>query len=229
MAHAYDTGLSIPQRTAIRNALIARLSPLLKRQTPPAPAKYLRAITTVARPLRGRGDDTGLQLIANALLGQAPAIAIALGKLPAEQAGTAPTEYLGELEVALYVVSEHNRDTEEGRLYGDAIAAADDTADPGIWTMLEHARERVAGAHLGIPSVEEPLFLDEDEVLTAANASVWEQRYSLRLTIAIDPARDVTELVTSIESRTTPDGVNPDGPPSLDPLVAVTPLDPEDP
>lgn len=229
MAHAYDTGLAVPMRTAIRNAITAKLAPLLKRQTPPAPAKYLQAIKTVARPMRGQGDEEGKDLVANALLGQAPAIAIALGKLPAEQADTTRTIYQGELEVALYMISEHARGVEEGRLYGDAISAADDTADPGIWTVLEHARERIAGAHLGIAGVEEPLFVDEDEVVTAADATIWEQRYSISLTIVINHARETTDIATSIESRTTPDGVNPDGPEDLDPLVAVTPLDPEDP
>lgn len=223
MAHVYDTDLTKPQRTAIRDALVAKLAPLKKTSVP---ALYLQAIVTIARPYRGAGDETGLTLLANALLGRAPAIAIALGRTTFESSGSLPSENRGELELALYCCSEHARDVEEGRLYGDAIAAGSNTADPGIWTMLEHARELVAGAQLGIASVGEPRLVEEDEVLTAAEATVWEQRYRVPLTAELDPARSVTQLLLSIEGRHTVEGANPGGPPTLNPLKTLADIPP---
>jgi hypothetical protein len=221
MAHVFDTGLAKPMRTLIRDALVAQLAPLLKSATP---AKYLRAITTIARPYRGQGDEEGLGMIANALLGRAPAVAIALGRLPTERAGSLPTEMKGDLDVVLYVVSEHGRDLEEGRLYGDAIATGDDTADPGIWTMLEHVRERVAGQSLGIAGVDEPIHDLEDEALTAANATVWEQRYTIGVSIVLNPARDNDQMLLEIEGHHQVEGSE-DGPPDLDPLITLAELE----
>ncbi|HWU91603.1 MAG TPA: hypothetical protein VN253_30255 [Kofleriaceae bacterium] len=222
MAHVYDTGLSTAQRTAIRDALITRLSPLLRTSTP---ALYLRAIKTLARPVRGHDDAEAIQaLIPHALLGQAPAIGIALGRATFDGAGSLPTENRGELDLALYVISQHHRDVTEGRLYGDPIAAGDVTADPGIWTMLEHARELVAGQDMGVDGVAEPRLVSEDEIITAADATVWEQRYTVGLTTVLNPSRGVTQLLLEIEGQHQVEGSD-GGPPTLDPLVTLATLE----
>lgn len=226
MAHVYDTGLSVPQRTAIRDAVIAALAPLAKAATPP---RYLRAIVTIARPYRGEGDEAGKDLIVAELLGCAPALAIAIGRGTYDDAGVGATELSGELELAVFAISQHERSVTEGRLYGDAIASGDATADPGIWTMLEHARERVAGADLQIAGVAAPRLFEEDEVLTAANATVWQQRYRIAISADVNPARDTTQQLLDLEGHHVIEAADPAGPPTLNPLVTVTELQPEEP
>ncbi|MDQ3295076.1 MAG: hypothetical protein M3619_00640 [Myxococcota bacterium] len=218
MPHVYDTGLAIPQRTAIRDAILAKLAPLKKTAVP---AAYVAAngIKTLPRPLRGAGDDDGMTMLANAMQGQAPAIAVALGRLTYEGGGTSSTEVGAELEVVLYVASAHQRSPDAGRLFGDVLASASNSNDPGIFTMLEHVRERVLGQSLGVAGVGVLVPAEEDEVYTGDDATIWEQRYTLSLDVPINPFRAVTQLLTSIQGEHELDEIA-DGH-ALDPLVTT--------
>jgi hypothetical protein len=219
MPHAYDTGLLVSQRAAIRDALIARLAPLKKTAAVPG---YIPAngIKTLPRPLRGQGDEDGLGMLAEVLKHQAPAIVIALGRLSYESGGGEAIEARAELEIAIYIASGHQHALDAGRLYGGALAAASNTNDPGIFTMLEHVRERVLGQSLGIVGVDVPRAVEEDEVFTGDDATIWEQRYTLALDVQINPFRAITQTVTEIEGlhKLKPD--IPDGH-THDPLVTT--------
>lgn len=209
MPHAFDTGLDKPQRTKIRDAIIARLAPLKKSANP---ALYVSAngIKTLPRPFRGAGDDEGREMLAQELQGMAPGIAIALGRTSFEARGTSAVESGGELEIAIYVVSAHLKGLVEGRLYGDAIAAAANTNDPGLFTMLEHVRELLLGQELAIDGVGPLRPQEEDEVATFADFTVWEQRYLVDVDIEINPQRGITQLLESIQVNTQLDGIDDD-------------------
>lgn len=224
MPHVFDPG--VDQRKSIRNAIVARLGQLKRTANPPL---YLQSIVTLPFPLRG-DDEKSIAALANALLGSAPAVAIALGRMEFTAGGGSAAESDGELEVVIYVASEYMGSTVEGRLYSDAAAAASSTVDPGVFVMLQHVRERLTGQELGVATVNELRAVEEDELLTLDNITVWFQRYRVTLDASVKPWRDVTQLVTSIEGKHQLDDI-PDGTPGFDPLVnTVTNLDPpEDP
>jgi hypothetical protein len=156
---------------------------------------------------------------------------VALGNKRTQSLGD-PLENHGELEVVIYVASAHSRDLVDGRLAGDGISSSNLEADPGIEVALEHVEECVLGQQLGITGVKEMRQTEEDEVATFAEFTVWYQRYTVEVERVIDPNRDETILVTSIEGRHQESGIPaglPDGATDLDPLVTIANLDPETP
>lgn len=225
MGQTYDTGLATAQRTAVRSGIVARLAADTKL------ARYVAAVKPLPRVMRGEGDGEGLAMIQAALGSKVPAILVALGRKRYEPLAD-PLETRGVLEVTLYVASAHARDLVDGRLAGDNVSAGDLEADPGIDTMLEHVEECLLGQQLGIAGTKEMRPTDEDEVATFAEFTVWEQRYELDVERVIDPNRDETILVTSIEGRHREQGtadVADDDVPEYTPIVTVANLDPETP
>lgn len=224
MGHAFDTGLDAPQRTKIRLAIAARLADLRKSANPP---RYLAAIKSIPRPYKGEGDEKGEFFLGRAFAGQAPAVAIALGRTAYDPQGAEPGELVGELDVVVYVASSHARDLVDGRLAPDVTAANDLTRDPGVEVMLEHVRERLAGQSLGVEGVNELRLVEDDEAATFEDLTVFEQRYRVRVETRINPLRAETRVITSIETKTELDTI-PDDEPGLDPLVdTITNLPPE--
>jgi hypothetical protein len=222
MAHVFDAGLA--QRGAIHDAIVAKLSPLLKSVNA---QMYLRSIGTMPRPFRGEGDEKGHAMLTQALLDQAPAIAIALGRMTMAAGGGDATESDSTLEIAIYCASQHLNGTVKGRLYSDAISAADTSADPGLFVLLQHVRELLAGQELDVDGVSELRGVYEDETETFDNITVWEQRYEVLVNTTVNRARGIAELLTSIQDKHSVD----DGAasPVLNPFVTtVTDIDPED-
>lgn len=221
MAQTFDTGAARAQRTLIRNAVITRLA--WKHRSV---GGYLTAIKALPGFIEGRGDEAGLAALANSLLGKAPALAVALGRKTYEAADLEAFTQRGELELRVYALSEHSKDLVVGRLAADAISDADDTADPGIETILEHVEEALLGQELGIDGTSELRATDEDELATFDNLSIWVQTYRLQVERRINPNRGATTLITSIEGDHFLDGI-PD-PGTLSPLVeTIAELDPE--
>jgi hypothetical protein len=208
--HVYDHGGVKPQRTALRDALVARLS-LLKR-----PAMYLQAV--VMLPTRINDPDDGT--LYAALNGRAPAIAIALGRGEAAGGGMPASSARKNIEIAIYVVSSHGRGNVEGRLAGDVSSAADVTKDPGVETMLEHVEELLLGRDLGIPGVAEIRPGTEDEVWSGEDMTIWEATYTVRVDRAINHNRLVTTLLTEIDTRHEVDDADPDNPEAVN-LTAI--------
>ena len=220
-AQTYDTGLALPQRTTIRNAVIARLAAL---KTTATPARYVFDVKPLARRFRGEGDEDGMNLLIETFQGSAPAIAVALGRKVYE--ATDGDAYLSRatLELAVYAVSKHSRGTVEGRLATDVTGDASVTADPGLEAMLEHIEELLLGQAIGVDGVSELRPVSEDEVITAADGSIWEQVYELHVERQINPSRANTTLITSIEGDHRLDGIadtNPNSNADLNPLVTT--------
>jgi hypothetical protein len=225
MGHTFDTGLAKPQRTLIREALIARLGADRKL------SRYVVAVKPLPRTVRGEGDGDGLAMLQATLGAKAPALLIALGHKRTEALAD-PLENHGELEVVIYVASAHSRDLVDGRLAGDGVSASNLEADPGIEVALEHVEECVLGQALGIAGVKELRQTEEDEVATFAEFTVWFQRYTVEVERVIDPNRDETILVTSIEGRHRESGtsdVPDDSAPQITPITTIANLDPETP
>lgn len=218
MPHTFDTGLDKPQRTKIRDAIIARLAPL-KRAANPALYIPANGIKTVSRPFRGAGDVEMRGELAKTFQGLSPAIAIGIGRAAFGARGVSAIEAEATIEIGIYVASSHSRDIVEGRLYGDATAAAANTNDPGLFVLLEHVRQLLLGQELDIEGVGPLRPVEEDEVATFDDLTIWEQRYEVAVDVEINPFRAITQTVTEIEGRHSLSDI-PDGH-ALDPLVTT--------
>lgn len=211
-APTYDTGLAKPQRTMLRAAIAARLSPLLV-----ANGGYLRAVMSLPRPLAG-SSEIELDWFRRAFQGQTPCIAIALGSKKHQPAGLEATEVRGELEVAIYVASTNQRDLVAGRLEADISSTTDPKSDPGVDAMLEHVEELLLGQNFVLvngavsSTTSELKFESEEEVYTDGNLTVWGERATLLVERPINPDRLITQLMTEIQTTTSIEGADPANP-----------------
>ncbi len=204
----FDSGLYVPQRSAIRRALVDRLGttptgngrPLLK-----SAGGYVAKIGMLPRPLKGESDDE-LALVWIALQGATPALCVALGRMELSPMGN--EDYLGKLEIAVYSLSRNLRSFVDGRMAPDGVAASDPTADPGVETMMEHVREILCSQELDLIGVHEIYPKTEDEVVTDGEGSLWEQRFSVVVEASVNPQRANSDLVTSIETQHDIDGAD---------------------
>jgi hypothetical protein len=204
VSQQFDTGLPLPQRTALRRAIVAHLgtaptghgTPLLKSR-----GGYVAAIGQAARTI-GDAEDLAILMAAFQNTAPSPAIAVALGDQRFTAMGIgAGDNWTGELELAVYAVSTHPRSLVEGRLAPDVTAAGDATVDPGIETMLEHIRELLCGQELGIATLHEIRPKAEREVATGADVTIWEHSFTVQVDVPINAQRAVSDLMTSIEAQ----------------------------
>jgi hypothetical protein len=195
MAHAYDTGLAKPQRTLIREAVMARLA-LLKK-----PTLYLQAVAALPIKIQGRSDEEGMGFLQLALNGASPAVVVVLGRGDIAAAGQNAAHARKTIELVVYVVSSNVRGVVDGRLAGDAAAATSDSADPGIETMVEHVEQMLLGYDLGIDGVDEIRPVSEDELATGQDVTIWEVVFSIRVDRSINHDRHLTQLLLEIETR----------------------------
>lgn len=228
MAHTFDTGATVAQRTRIRNAVIARLAPLLRTANPP---RYIppAGIKALPRVFEGGVDEGDLKMLEQFLNGASPGIGVALGRMPFDEAGLEPTDLTGELDVVVYVGTQHGRDLVDGRLAADVTASAAVIANPGLETILEHVLELLAGRRLGVPGVAELRARSEDPAVAVfAEMTIGEVRFTARVEREIKPWRGVSTLVTEVENRISEDSIPADTA-GLDPITTtVATLDPED-
>ncbi len=206
--HRFDSGLYVPQRTAIRRALVDRLGstptgngrPLLK-----SGGGYLAKIGVLPRPLKGDSDDE-LALVWLALQGATPSLCVALGAMSDFESIDGNESEMSKLEIAIYSMSRNLRSFVDGRLSPDVVASGDPTADPGVETMMEHVREIVRNQDLDLVGVHELWQKSEDEVCTDGEGTLWEQRFTVIVESTVDPQRANSDLVTSIEAQHSIDG-----------------------
>lgn len=184
MSHTFDSELADTLRTLLANAIKTKLTPLLAPGLGGSADGFIETIITIAFGIKNESDSVKLDMLWNVIGGRTPAIAVFPGAMKPKQAG-GPGKSRGPIFVDLYYVSSHRRDATEGRATMDAIAAADDTADPGMFAMLELAWARLYDVDLGLGTHFGQLKLqDEDELDTNEEYTVWKQEWS------IDVARD---------------------------------------
>lgn len=211
MAHEFDTGLALPQRTLIRRGAVTLLSGLLRSN-----GGYLQAVVPFGGVIRSYLDDKGIDLLWTALKGRQPAIAVALGDRNTAPSGIGGTRGAGDLELLLYFYASNPRDFVSGRLEPDVVALANDAKDPGLDVMMEHAEELVVGQRVGATPVTNPVgevnravasikhivFGREEELRTEGGFTLWVHRYSITVTRWINKLRDVTQMITELNTKT---------------------------
>lgn len=196
MSQTFDSGLADSLRALLANAIKTKLLPLA---TPKAGGSsgFLEAIEVIAFGIVNENDAHKLDMLWDRFQGSTPAIAIFPGAMKPKQAG-GPGKSRGPLVVDLYYVTSHRRDPTDGRATMDAIAAGDNTADPGIFATLELAWARLYDADLGLGQHFAQLKLeDEDEIDTNAEYTVWKQVWSIDVSRDANMYRGLTQKFTN--------------------------------
>jgi hypothetical protein len=216
VAHVFDTGMDTPQRTVIRQGLVSRLEALK------APL-YVR--TVKGFHTRVRGDDQVAQLLEHSG-GQLPALFVYCGRKATDvQAVRGDLDrHLAELTVHVYVVVNNLR-SPLSRIEADVAALADDTKDPGIDVILEHVYELLIGYKVpetdGSQTIYELRPSIEDEVEDLADATVWEQQWTVKVQRDPDRTKGITQLIEEVQSTH-----HQDGSPTANDVVATTEIGP---
>lgn len=197
MSHTFDSQLTNALRTLLANAIKTKLTPLMRQPQGGGADGFLEAVEVIAFGVANELDAHKLDMLWDMFKGRAPAIAIFPGGMKPKQAG-GPGKSRGPITVELYFVTNHRRDATEGRATMDAIATADDTADPGIFATLELAWARLYDADLGLGSHFAQLKLeDEDEIDTNLEYTVWKQVYSIDVTRDANMYRGLSQKFTN--------------------------------
>lgn len=218
----FDTGLHRPQRAAIRQAIIDRLGatptgngrPLLK-----SAGGYVVKIAPLPRPLKGDSDDE-LAFVWIALQGATPSLCVALGRMTLTPIDGLE-DFRGELEVAVYAMSKNMRSFVDGRMAPDIVATGDPTADPGVETMMEHVHEILSGQDIDLIGVHNMEPKSQEEVATDGEATLWEQRFTLKVDVSVNPQRAESDVPTSIEIRSDLDGLDDSQQPIVDSVFPI--------
>lgn len=209
MPRTFDTGHASPQRKLIADKIVEALTPFLKPGLGGAADGFLEALIAIGYRVDRSDEDYAIDLLWKDLRGRSPAIAVAPLDLRVTQAG-GPGRAQGELEIEIYVCSSHRRDTTEGRMSGDAIAAGDDTADPGIWAVLELVWSRLFDIKMGIATVHELKLEREAEIINDADKAIWKMQWSVVVGRDANLYRGLTQLFTNVKTELNPTDDQPD-------------------
>ena len=220
MTHSFDTSAPLPQRTLVRRGAVELLSKL-KRSN----GGYLQDVRGFGGIVRTYTDEPDIEILQKAL-GATPAIGVALASRTFETLAIGGRQAKSDLQLLLYFASQHSRDMLVGRHEADIVATADDTADPGLDVMMEHAIELMHGSYPSIltGTIKQIRIKTEQELATSGAVTIWLQTYDLTLQsyTGSKEFRTAEEIITSLHWRTTTDRDEPNRPASA---VAPTTID----
>lgn len=198
MAQAFDTGLSLAQRTILRNAVVAALEPLQKSE-----GGYLASVRPVSCVVLGKQDVEGVAELYQQMDAGSPMVGIALGKGTGEGTGMAGPHYQKNVEVHVYALSANARGF-LARMAQDAGSLASDTFDPGIETILEHVDELIEGLQIkDTPAftIKGLDFLDEDELWHEGDRTIWRARYEVKVERNRKRGKGVTQQLVDMRAK----------------------------
>lgn len=206
MSHSFDTGLSIPQRTAIRQGAVSLLSAMK------LPAGYLVNVIPWGSVVRTHTDEQGIAELVD-VLARTPSIAIALGDGQFFPAGIGGHQAKKTIDLLVYHASGNQRGRTGGRTEMDVSALASDHADPGLDVMMEHALELLIGQRCGASSSIKQIIPDrEEELYTSAPITLWLQTYRVEVRMNVPETstrarefRTAAQILTSMRSRVATD------------------------
>jgi len=191
-----DHGLGAPLRQLVQDGVVNLLQRLHV-----ANGGYVRAIVPTTTHVAGKHDEQGLALLFAELQGNAPAIAVSTGEQRYTRKGDVD-RFTGELEIRLVFLVNSLR-SRVSRLEGDVASAASATADPGIYVMMEHAAQLLAGQTPGASGSQiiKPLDIVDDGPLESDNElELWQQSYRLMLERAFNRDRDLSLVLKQINT-----------------------------
>lgn len=199
MAHEFDTGLVLPQRRKVREAIARRLREELGVASLPLAQgdQYFKDVVELAAPFEV-GDPDLEEMLKEAAAGRSPIAAVALGGRTFEASNSDERQWRGNLSVYVYVVSSHRGGLLTRMRGGDHASTTDQTVDPGIETALEHVFERLAGYVPPDCLAAELRPRSEGFPYVADDYTVAELAFDLALQTDVNAARKRLRVVTTI-------------------------------
>jgi len=204
VSHIFDTGLMLPQRTILRRGAVALLS-ALKRSN----GGYLADVIGFGGIVRSYTDDDGISQLMRQF-GRTPCIGVQCATREYQTAALGGKQAMSELELLLYFATQHSRDLLSGRQESDVrVEFGDNSADPGLDVMMEHAVELMHGAYptMLTGTVKQIQIRREQELATDEKMTIWLQTYRVVLQSYTGGRewRTPEQLLESIGWRTTTD------------------------
>ena len=192
--YVFDTGAGKSQRQIVLEGVISLLQRLHV-----ANGGYLQAIEPSAIMMRGKFDDENSGYVLDQLQGRAPGVLVTTGDKALHTAGSLPFQWRGTLDVHVYVLVNSLR-SRMTRQTGDVVSAAQPTADPGAFTILEHLEELLIGQRPGgnEGKTDELRPVSETQINVNGEFELWQQTYNLWVPRSINGKRDLTQYLTQI-------------------------------
>jgi hypothetical protein len=198
MAHSFDTDLTVPQRTKLRDAVVTRLGGLLRTN-----GLYLDEVKPFGRPLRGTLGEDELADLARVLVPGRSTILVAVGAAKFKPLGVngVKDRYLADVDLMLYFSSNNARSLID-RIVQDPGSVRSNKKDPGVEVMMEHARELMLGYQLTDASdtIYRIVPVDEDEIDTGDDYVFWMQNYIVQFEASVKRYKNITELMTLLHA-----------------------------
>lgn len=225
MTHVFDTAAPLPQRTIVRRGVVELLSKLTR-----ANGGYLHSVKGFGSIVRTYTDEQGVEFLQKQLAGT-PSIGVMLATRTFETLGIGKRQALSDLQIVLFFATQHGRDGVIGRHEADPVALANDTADPGLDVIMEHAIELmhgslIAGSGGTVKNIEIKL---EQELDSSGPMTIWMQTYEVKLQsyTGSKEFRTAEQLINSLHWRVTNDAGDTNRPtPSLTPDAIDVDSDP---
>lgn len=192
-AYEFDTGRLLSQRQTIVQSIVVRLARLLRIN-----GGHLHSILSFGGIVRSYGDEDGFDQLWSRVQGHTPSILVGLGDSQFQSAGGPGFRYNASNEVFLYFVNQHGAGLP--RVYQDAVSIITEGNDPGVWYSMERAFELLAGFDVAGSDVKQLVPVRDEELATSPSFTLWRQTYSVQTARTLKAKRDVTTLLTGIDT-----------------------------
>lgn len=203
MSHVFDNDLATPQRTLLETGAVTILSDLAR-----ANGGYLADVIAFPGIVRAYTDEDGIQNLLKEF-SRTPMIGVATATREFQTTALGGRQAISECELLLYIATQHSRSALSGRQHADVVALADDTADPGLHVVMQHALELMHGAYPQalIGTIKQIAIKREQELVTAEKITIWLQTYRVTLHSYTGGKewKTAAQLLTEIGWRTTTD------------------------
>jgi hypothetical protein len=201
MAQDFNTGLSLAQRTLLRNAVVGQLAPLLRSN-----GGFLASVKPVTVISDTRLRDLDPEAVAEFKLildGGGPAIAVGLGRGIGEKIGQAGPHVAKTIDVHIYALSNNARGA-LGRMVQDAASLASNVVDPGVEAALELAEDLLQGYQVGDAgggTIHGLDWVEEDELLTLQDLTIWRAKYEVKAERMKRRGKGITQAIVDLRAR----------------------------
>lgn len=205
--HIFDGGLVVPQRTIIEQGIAELLAPMTR-----ARGGYLLDVFTIGCVVRSYTDERGIAQLAAEINGRTPTIAVATADRSFENTGIGGQDTMSTIDILLYFCSQHSRGLHMGRLEQDSLAQRQRQADPGLYTMMQHAASLLLGRYTSSEALKRAKTRQlrpqrEEELATADDMTIWMQTWTVQAYLHANDTEWAVQpkLLSQVNARITTD------------------------
>lgn len=170
-------------REQIEDAVITAIKTALDQVTNPA-AGYLGLVGEYNGELEDR--EHGVEDLIRRINGQFPAVLVEAGGGPVIAENAARRNFTRVVSLDLYVCSNNLR-SRESRTRNDAAFAAATSRDPGIYQIVEHLHDLIAGDDFSLVGVGPSEPQSETSVVKATEICVWQLSFEFKTDANVEP------------------------------------------